>query len=98
MKVPAWIKNPNGPTTLWRTPVGWSLVGIGVLGIVLPVIPGLSLLAARLLVLSARYRWAAICLQRSSVGREEFPLLDGRKSRMAGRAGWQEEQDGKKTG
>jgi uncharacterized membrane protein YbaN (DUF454 family) len=63
MKVPDWITNPTGPPTLWRTAVGWSLVCVGVLGIVLPVIPGLPLLAAGLLVLSARYRWASSCLQ-----------------------------------
>jgi uncharacterized membrane protein YbaN (DUF454 family) len=63
MKVPGWIRNPSGPPTLWRTAVGWSLVCVGVLGIILPVIPGLPLLAAGLLVLSARYRWAAISVR-----------------------------------
>jgi uncharacterized membrane protein YbaN (DUF454 family) len=79
MKVPAWITNPTGPPTLWRTAVGWSLVCVGVLGIVLPVIPGLPLLAAGLLVLSARYRWASICLQWVK-----------RQARRVSTPGWQE--------
>ena len=59
-----WLdQESERPPTLWRTAVGWSLVCIGVLGIILPVIPGLPLLAAGLLVLSARYRWATISVR-----------------------------------
>ena len=49
--------------SLWRTAVGWALVCAGVTGLVLPVIPGIPLLIAGLVVLSARYRWAAVCLR-----------------------------------
>jgi uncharacterized membrane protein YbaN (DUF454 family) len=63
MKVLDWLTNPKKPATLWRTALGWVCVGVGVLGIVLPVIPGLPFLIAGLVVLSTRYRWAADCLQ-----------------------------------
>ncbi|HEX6771946.1 MAG TPA: PGPGW domain-containing protein [Acidobacteriaceae bacterium] len=40
--------------------MGWALVCAGILGIILPVIPGVPLLIGGLVVLSARYRWAAV--------------------------------------
>lgn len=46
--------------SLWRTAVGWALVCGGVIGMILPVIPGVPLLLGGLVVLSARYRWAAV--------------------------------------
>lgn len=49
--------------SLWRTAVGWALVCAGVIGLILPVIPGIPLLIAGLVVLSARYRWAAVCVR-----------------------------------
>ena len=63
MNLPGWLTNPEKPGRLWRTAAGWVLVGLGVLGMVLPVIPGVPLLIAGLVVLSARYRWASDCLQ-----------------------------------
>lgn len=51
------------PVSLWRTAVGWALVCVGVAGLVLPIIPGIPLLIAGLVVLSARYRWAAVGLR-----------------------------------
>lgn len=48
------------PISLWRTAVGWALVCAGILGIVLPVIPGVPLLIGGLVILSARYHWAAV--------------------------------------
>ena len=63
MNLPGWLTNPEKPGTPWRTAAGWVLVGLGALGIVLPVIPGLPLLIVGLVVLSARYRWASDCLQ-----------------------------------
>ena len=51
------------PVSLWRIAVGWALVCAGIAGIILPVIPGVPLLIAGLVVLSARYRWAAVCVK-----------------------------------
>lgn len=53
---------PQRRVSLWRMAVGWALVCAGILGIILPVIPGVPLLLGGLLVLSARYRWAAMSL------------------------------------
>ena len=39
------------------------LVCAGILGMILPVIPGVPLLIGGLVVLSARYRWAAVGLR-----------------------------------
>ncbi|MFL6429078.1 MAG: PGPGW domain-containing protein [Acidobacteriaceae bacterium] len=62
MKGLDWLTNPRSPVTLWRTILGWLCVGAGVLGLVLPIIPGIPLLIVGLVVLSARYRWASDCL------------------------------------
>jgi uncharacterized membrane protein YbaN (DUF454 family) len=62
MRVPGWITNLKRPDSLWGTVLGWLCVCIGVLGVVLPVIPGLPFLFAGLFILSARYRWASVCL------------------------------------
>ena len=63
MQVPEWITNLKRPGSLWGSIVGWLCIAVGVLGLVLPVIPGIALLAAGLFILSARYRWASFCLQ-----------------------------------
>ena len=63
MQVPAWITHLKRPGSLWGSIVGWLCIAVGVLGLVLPVIPGIALLAAGLFILSARYRWASFCLK-----------------------------------
>jgi uncharacterized membrane protein YbaN (DUF454 family) len=63
MKVPGWIMNLKRPDSLWGTIVGWVCICIGVLGVVLPIIPGLPFLVAGLFILSARYWWASVCLK-----------------------------------
>jgi uncharacterized protein len=63
MRVPGWITNLRRPGSLWGTVVGWACICVGVLGLVLPVIPGIPLLIAGLFILSARYVWASSCLK-----------------------------------
>jgi uncharacterized protein len=63
MKVPGWITNLRRPGSLWGAVVGWVCICVGVLGLVLPVIPGIPLLIAGLFILSARYVWASYCLK-----------------------------------
>jgi uncharacterized membrane protein YbaN (DUF454 family) len=62
MKVPGWITNLKRPGSLWGSVVGWVCICIGVFGVILPLIPGLPFLLAGLFILSARYRWASVCL------------------------------------
>lgn len=54
--------NQKAPASLWRTVAGWALIGVGVAGLVLPIIPGIPLLVAGLIALSAQYKWASRCL------------------------------------
>jgi uncharacterized membrane protein YbaN (DUF454 family) len=51
---------------------GWSLIALGVLGLVLPILPGMLLLLAGISVLSSEYVWAHKILQRL---RGRFPGL-----------------------
>jgi hypothetical protein len=62
MRIVDWTTHLKDPGSLLGTVIGWLLVCVGVLGIVLPVIPGLPLLVAGLVVLSTRYTWASFCL------------------------------------
>jgi uncharacterized membrane protein YbaN (DUF454 family) len=62
MKAPGWITNLKRPGSLWGSVVGWVCICIGVFGLILPIIPGLPFLFAGLFILSARYRWASVCL------------------------------------
>jgi uncharacterized protein len=63
MKVPGWMMKLKRPGSLWGAVVGWVSICIGVLGLVLPVIPGLPFLVAGLFILSTRYWWASVCLK-----------------------------------
>jgi uncharacterized protein len=60
--VPLWSAQPSG--SLWRNAGGWTLVILGVAGLMLPVLPGIPLLIMGLVLLSADYRWARTCLRR----------------------------------
>lgn len=42
---------------IWRELVGWTCLVIGVLGIILPIIPGIPFLLVGLAALSTEYRW-----------------------------------------
>ena len=59
--VPVWSTEPSG--SLWRNAGGWTLVILGVAGLILPVLPGIPLLIMGLVLLSADYRWARTCLR-----------------------------------
>ena len=50
--------------------LGWVFVALGVIGVVLPILPGIPLLLIGLFVLSSEYVWAHQLLGRI---RERFP-------------------------
>jgi hypothetical protein len=45
-------------SAFWRTTGGWTCLIIGVLGLALPIIPGIPLLVVGLVALSPNYPWA----------------------------------------
>lgn len=49
--------------SLWRTLGGWTCLLIGVLGLVLPFIPGIPLLIIGMVALSPNYLWARTSLK-----------------------------------
>ena len=51
----SWIRRPR---SVWRLIVGWAVIGFGLLGIVLPIIPGIPLIIGGLVLLSTQYPWA----------------------------------------
>jgi uncharacterized protein len=60
--VQVWSTQPSG--SLWRSAGGWILLVLGAAGLMLPVLPGVPLLIAGLVMLSADHRWARNCLRR----------------------------------
>ena len=50
-----WIKQPG---SVWRLIAGWICIGVGLLGLILPVIPGIPLLIFGLVLLSTQHQWA----------------------------------------
>jgi uncharacterized membrane protein YbaN (DUF454 family) len=60
--VQVWSTQPSG--SLWRSAGGWLLLVLGAAGLMLPVLPGVPLLIAGLVMLSADHRWARNCLRR----------------------------------
>ena len=60
--VQVWNAQPSG--SLWRSAGGWILLVAGAAGLMLPVLPGVPLLIAGLVMLSADHRWARNCLRR----------------------------------
>jgi uncharacterized membrane protein YbaN (DUF454 family) len=67
---------------------GWVLLSAGIAGCVLPVIPGIPLALAGLLVLSRDYAWArsllrkakrkAVSVRRKARARQSAPVVNGR--------------------
>ena len=68
--VHVWSTQPSG--SLWRNVGGWILVVLGVAGLMLPVLPGIPLLIAGLVMLSADYRWARNFLRRVKLWARKF--------------------------
>jgi len=67
---------------------GWFLLGTGIAGCILPVIPGIPLALAGLLVLSRDYVWArsllrkakrkAVAVRRKARARQSAPVVNSR--------------------
>lgn len=64
---------------LWRRASGWTLVVLGVIGCVLPVLPGIPLLLGGLALLSTEYSWAEKALRRLKAWVERARLRRGRE-------------------
>ena len=60
--VQVWNAQASGSP--WRSAGGWILLVVGVAGLMLPVLPGVPLLIAGLVMLSADHRGARNCLRR----------------------------------
>lgn len=54
VRSPKWQRQ----SSLWRKILGWACVGLGFLGIILPIIPGIPLLVLGLMFLATQHRWA----------------------------------------
>ena len=46
--------------------VGWSLIAVGILGLFLPVLPGILFLVMGLLLLATEYAWARELIDKAS--------------------------------
>jgi hypothetical protein len=55
-KPPFWQKLA-GNSSFWRKLIGWPCLFIGLMGIILPIIPGIPFLIVGLAALSTEYRW-----------------------------------------
>lgn len=76
----------------WRKLIGWICVGIGLAGILLPIIPGIPFLIAGLLSLSTEHRWvrAFLVLAKRRLARiwpqiSKLPRTPRRNSRLLNR-------------
>ena len=52
------VVRPRTRPSPGRTILGWILLAGGALGLLLPVLPGIPLLLAGLIILSGSYQWA----------------------------------------
>lgn len=50
-----WVRRPR---SVWKLISGWLCIALGVVGIVLPILPGIPLLIIGLVLLSTQYHWA----------------------------------------
>lgn len=63
--------------------VGWGFILAGIVGTILPVLPGVLFVIIGLLILSSEYVWASNLLQKI---RARFPGLSSRLNQAAARA------------
>jgi uncharacterized membrane protein YbaN (DUF454 family) len=61
--------------------LGWVLVALGVIGVVLPILPGIPLLLVGLFVLYSEYVWAHQLLRKI---RERFPAASRKAQEWVG--------------
>lgn len=66
---------------LFAVLLGWALVALGVVGMVLPILPGIPLLLVGLFVLSSEYVWAHHLLRKI---RERFPAASRKAQEWIG--------------
>jgi uncharacterized membrane protein YbaN (DUF454 family) len=60
-------------SSLWLKIVGWACLAVGLLGVILPIIPGIPFLIAGLATLSTQHRWVrALTLRLKSRFRRFF--------------------------
>jgi hypothetical protein len=80
----------QGPPSLARKVAGFSLLGLGVIGTVLPILQGLLFIALGLFILRDQYDWARTAMDKL---RARWPRqLDG-VERLEGRMiGWFQRQ------
>lgn len=64
--------------------LGWVLLLLGVAGMFLPVLPGILLIIAALVLLSREYEWAQRLLTRA---RQRFPSVAAKAQQLWRRAG-----------
>lgn len=80
----------QGPPSLTRKVAGFSLLGLGVLGTVLPILQGLLFIALGLFVLRDQYDWARTAMDKL---RTRWPNQVDGVERLEGRAiGWFQRQ------
>jgi uncharacterized membrane protein YbaN (DUF454 family) len=60
-----WKRLPHPLRWVIVATVGSTLVGLGLLGLVLPVIPGIPLLIAGFALLATEFAWAEVLLNRT---------------------------------
>lgn len=56
---------PRGHSKILVLTLGWALLLVGILGLFLPLLPGIPLFLGGLVVLSRQYEWARGLLQRT---------------------------------
>jgi Putative transmembrane protein (PGPGW) len=74
---------PRGHSKLVLT-LGWALLLLGVLGLFLPLLPGIPLFIAGLVILSRQYEWARGLLERT---RRLIPAAAGKLRQVRRAAG-----------
>lgn len=68
-------------TQLFAVLLGWALLALGLIGVVLPILPGIPFLLVGLFVLSSEYLWAHELLRKI---RERFPAVSRRTHEWIG--------------